>query len=193
MYDPTDGEILIDGLNIKDYKLNDLRNLLGTVTQESILFSETISNNISYGTLKEISDDEIMLAARIAYADEFIDSLPDRYNTLLHTRASNLSGGQKQRLCIARAIVADPPILIFDEATSALDTEAEMKVQKAIEQATKNRTVIVIAHRLSTILSSDKIVVMDGGEIVGMGKHEELLETCARYKILYDLQFNDPE
>mgnify|MGYP003968684189 FL=1 len=193
MYDPTDGEILIDGLNIKDYKLNDLRNLLGTVTQESILFSETISNNISYGTLKEISDDEIMLAARIAYADEFIDSLPDRYNTLLHTRASNLSGGQKQRLCIARAIVADPPILIFAEAPSALDTEAEMKVQKAIEQATKNRTVIVIAHRLSTILSSDKIVVMDGGEIVGMGKHEELLETCARYKILYDLQFNDPE
>ncbi len=193
MYDPVDGEILIDGINIKDYKLSDLRNLMGTVTQESILFSETISNNISYGTLKEITDEEIISAARTAYADEFIESLPEKYNTLLHTRASNLSGGQKQRLCIARAIVADPPILIFDEATSALDTEAEMKVQKAIEQATKNRTVFVIAHRLSTILSSDKIVVIDGGEIVGIGKHDELLETCARYKILYDLQFNDPE
>ena len=191
MYDTTSGEILIDKNNIRDIKLQDLRTLMGTVTQESILFSDTISNNIGYGALKKITQEEIAKAAKIAYADEFIDSLPNQYETLLHTRASNLSGGQRQRLCIARAIVADPPILIFDEATSALDTEAEMKVQKAIEQATKNRTVIVIAHRLSTILSSDKIVVMDNGKIVGMGKHKELIETCDRYKTLYKLQFDD--
>ena len=191
MYDTTSGEILIDKNNVRDIKLQDLRTLMGTVTQESILFSDTISNNIGYGSLKEITQNEIIKAAKIAYADEFIDSLPKQYETLLHTRASNLSGGQRQRLCIARAIVADPPILIFDEATSALDTEAEMKVQKAIEQATKNRTVIVIAHRLSTILSSDKIVVMDNGKIVGMGKHKELIETCDRYKTLYKLQFDD--
>jgi len=193
MYDTTSGEILIDNINIKDIKLQDLRTLMGTVTQESILFADTIANNIGYGTLNKITQEEIAKAAKIAYADEFIDSLSEKYKTLLHTRASNLSGGQRQRLCIARAIVADPPILIFDEATSALDTEAEMKVQKAIEQATKNRTVIVIAHRLSTILTSDKIVVMDDGKIVGMGKHKELIETCDRYKTLYDLQFNDPK
>ncbi len=193
MYDTTSGEILIDNRNIKDIKLQNLRTLMGTVTQESILFSETISNNIGYGALQELTQEDIIKAAQTAYADEFIDSLPDQYETLLHTRASNLSGGQKQRLCIARAIVADPPILIFDEATSALDTEAEMKVQKAIEQATKNRTVIVIAHRLSTILSSDKIVVLDDGKIVGLGKHDELLETCERYKTLYKLQFDDSQ
>ena len=192
MYDTSSGEIRIDNNNIKDIKLQDLRTLMGTVTQESILFGDTISNNIGYGSLKKTTQEEITRAAQIAFADEFIDSLPEKYNTLLHTRASNLSGGQRQRLCIARAIVADPPILIFDEATSALDTEAEMKVQKAIEQATKNRTVIVIAHRLSTILSSDKIIVMEEGKIVGMGKHTELLETCERYKTLHDLQFNDP-
>ncbi|MDP8202886.1 MAG: ABC transporter ATP-binding protein [Candidatus Tenebribacter burtonii] len=191
MYDTTSGEILIDNINIKDIKLQDLRTLMGTVTQESILFADTIANNIGYGTLNKITQEEIAKAAKIAYANEFIDSLSEKYKTLLHTRASNLSGGQRQRLCIARAIVADPPILIFDEATSALDTEAEMKVQKAIEQATKNRTVIVIAHRLSTILTSDKIVVMDDGKIVGMGKHKELIETCDRYKTLHDLQFND--
>ena len=193
MYDTSSGKILIDSNNIKDIKLQDLRTLMGTVTQESILFGDTISNNIGYGSLKEVTHEEITKSAKIAYADEFIDSLPEKYDTLLHTRASNLSGGQRQRLCIARAIVADPPILIFDEATSALDTEAEMKVQKAIEQATKNRTVIVIAHRLSTILSSNKIVVMDDGKIVGMGKHTELIETCERYKTLHDLQFNDPK
>jgi subfamily B ATP-binding cassette protein MsbA len=189
MYDTTSGAILIDNRNIKDIKLQDLRTLMGTVTQESILFSNTISNNIGYGALKELTQKEIIKAAKIAYADEFIDSLPEKYETPLYTRASNLSGGQKQRLCIARAIVGDPPILIFDEATSALDTEAELKVQKAIEQATKSRTVIVIAHRLSTILSSNKIIVLEKGKIVGMGKHEELLKSCERYEELYNLQF----
>ncbi|MBC8415234.1 MAG: ABC transporter ATP-binding protein [Candidatus Cloacimonetes bacterium] len=191
MYDTESGEIFIDEIEIRKIKLKDLRTLFGTVTQESILFGDTIANNISYGTLEEVSAKEIINAAEVAYADEFIDKLPHKYNEMLYTKGSNLSGGQKQRLCIARAIVGDPPILIFDEATSALDTEAEQKVQKAIEQATKNRTVIVIAHRLSTILSSDKIVVLDKSKIVGIGKHKELLKTCERYQTLYDLQFAD--
>lgn len=189
MYDHKSGQILIDGIPIEDIRLRDLRNLFGTVTQESILFSDTVANNIRYGSLQEVSEEEISRAAEIAYAAEFIERLPARYETVLDARASNLSGGQQQRLCIARAIVGDPPILIFDEATSALDTEAEIKVQQAIEQATRNRTVIVIAHRLSTILSSDKIIVLDKGRIVGEGKHEELILTCEKYKLLYELQF----
>ncbi|MBN1948632.1 MAG: ABC transporter ATP-binding protein, partial [Candidatus Cloacimonetes bacterium] len=187
MYDHKSGLILIDGIPIEDIRLRDLRNLFGTVTQESILFSDTVANNIRYGSLQEVSEEEISRAAEIAYAAEFIERLPARYETVLDARASNLSGGQQQRLCIARAIVGDPPILIFDEATSALDTEAEIKVQQAIEQATRNRTVIVIAHRLSTILSSDKIIVLDKGRIVGEGKHEELILTCEKYKLLYEL------
>jgi subfamily B ATP-binding cassette protein MsbA len=191
MYDPVSGEIRIDNIPIQKIRLKDLRSLYGTVTQESILFNDTITNNIRYGSLKELSGKDIIAASEIAYADEFIETLPGKYKAMLQVKASNLSGGQKQRLCIARAIVGDPPILIFDEATSALDTEAEQKVQRAIEQATKNRTVIVIAHRLSTILSSDKIVVLDKGKIVGIGKHQELLESCERYNTLYKLQFSD--
>jgi subfamily B ATP-binding cassette protein MsbA len=190
MYDKTSGQILIDDIPIENIKLQDLRTLFGTVTQESILFSDTIANNIRYGSLKEVSDSDLKQAAEIAYADEFIEKMPRQMEEKLQTKASNLSGGQKQRLCIARAIVGNPPILIFDEATSSLDTEAEQKVQRAIEQATKDRTVIMIAHRLSTVLSSDKIIVLDHGKIVGMGKHEELIETCEKYKLLYNLQFS---
>jgi len=191
MYDLTDGDILVDGIPYRDIALKDLRTLFGTVTQESILFSDTIFKNIRYGSLDEIDETQVKEAARIAYADEFIDKLPNGYSELLHPKASNLSGGQKQRICIARAIVGNPPILIFDEATSALDTESEQKVQKAIEQATKDRTVVVIAHRLSTILNSDKIIVFDDGKIVGNGSHAELLETCPRYQTLYNIQFNE--
>ena len=178
MYDHTSGEILLDGIPTDRINLRDLRTLFGTVTQESILFNETIANNIRYGSLQDISDEEVKTAARIAFADEFIETMPMKYETMLSPRGANLSGGQKQRVCIARAIVGNPPILIFDEATSALDSESEQKVQQAIEQATRNRTVVVIAHRLSTILSSNKIVVMDGGKVVGIGKHQELLESC---------------
>ncbi len=191
MYDITQGEILIDDINIQDIDLKDLRMLFGTVTQDSILFSDTIANNIRYGSLQEISDEIMMEAARISYADEYIEKLPDRYEQMLHQKGANLSGGQKQRLCIARAIISNPPILIFDEATSALDTESEQKVQQAIDQATQNRTVLVIAHRLSTVLSADKIIVLDKGKIVGIGKHEELLKTCQRYQTLYRVQFED--
>ncbi len=191
MYDITRGEILIDGINIKDIDLKDLRMLFGTVTQDSILFSDTVGNNIRYGSLQEISDAQMREAARISYADEYIEKLPHQYDEMLYQKGANLSGGQKQRLCIARAVVSNPPILIFDEATSALDTESEQKVQQAIDQATQNRTVVVIAHRLSTVLSADKIVVLDQGRIVGMGKHAELLKTCPRYQTLYHLQFYD--
>jgi len=193
MYDITSGEIMIDDVPIEKILLCDLRMLFGTVTQESILFSDTVFNNIAYGSLEIIDMARAEEAARIANADEFIMNLPKGYNTKLDTKAGNLSGGQKQRLCIARAIAGDPPILIFDEATSALDTEAELKVQQAIEQATQDRTVVMIAHRLSTIINSDRIVVLDEGKIVGIGTHQELLGSNQRYQTLYNLQFNNGE
>ncbi|MBN2830407.1 MAG: ABC transporter ATP-binding protein, partial [Candidatus Cloacimonetes bacterium] len=174
LYDITSGDIKIDGTSIRRIAISDLRQLYGFVTQESILFNASVIENISYGSLHQLPDKTIIEAARIAYADEFIEKLPEKYNSLISPKASNLSGGQKQRLCIARAIAGNPPILIFDEATSALDTESEQKVQQAIENATANRTVVMIAHRLSTIFSADKIVVMDQGQIVGIGRHEEL-------------------
>ncbi len=190
LYDIKEGDILIDGVPIRDLKISSLRKLFGIVTQESILFSDSVYNNILYGSHRDVTLEEVKKAAEIAHAAEFIEDLPDGYDTVLHSRGSNFSGGQKQRLCIARAIIGDPPILIFDEATSALDTESEKKVQMAIEEATQNRTVVMIAHRLSTILSSDRIVVMDKGEIISVGSHKELLATCSRYQHLYNLQFS---
>jgi ATP-binding cassette, subfamily B, bacterial MsbA len=189
LYDATGGEIRIDGVPIRNLRISQLRSLFGLVTQEPILFNETVRFNVAYGTLAVVNDDRVREACRIAYADEFVEKMAQRYDTMLDARGANLSGGQKQRLCIARAVVGDPPILIFDEATSALDTESERRVQDAIDRATKNRTVVMIAHRLSTILSADQIVVMDHGKIVGAGPHEELLKTCDRYRTLYELQF----
>jgi ATP-binding cassette, subfamily B, bacterial MsbA len=188
-YDPTAGEILFDGIPLTKLKLDDLRNLFGIVTQESLLFTDTVSANIRFGTNKEITKRDIVQACQTAYAAEFVEKLPDKYEQVLYSKGTTLSGGQKQRLCIARAIVGDPPVLILDEATSSLDTEAEQKVQLAIEQATKSRTVFIIAHRLSTVLSADKILVLHEGEIVGIGNHKHLLEHCPRYRVLYDLQF----
>ncbi|MBW6515820.1 MAG: ABC transporter ATP-binding protein/permease [Candidatus Cloacimonetes bacterium] len=190
LYDVTEGEIRIDGIPLTKIKIKDLRNLFGIVTQESLIFTDTVTANISFGTLKTVTQEDIIKAAQRGYADEFIEELPHKYEEMLYAKGGTLSGGQKQRLCIARAIVGNPPILIFDEATSSLDTEAERKVQVAIEQATKSRTVLIIAHRLSTILSSDMIIVLDAGKIVGIGDHAELLKNCPRYKVLYDLQFN---
>jgi len=193
MYDPISGAITIDGIHIKNMKLKDLRTLFGTVTQDSILFNETVSNNIRYGTINDVTQEQIRQAAKIAFADEFIEKLPLKYDEILQAKASNLSGGQKQRLCIARAVVGNPPILIFDEATSSLDTESELKVQKAIEHSTKNKTVVTIAHRLSTILNADKIVVMDNCKIIAVGMHKALLETCEKYRYLYELQFKSKQ
>lgn len=193
MYDYTEGEIKIDGIPIKNIRLKDLRGLFGVVPQDSQLFSNTISFNIQYGNQQPLEENQVIEAARIAYADEFIEKYPDKYNQLLQTKGSDLSGGQKQRLCIARAIAADPPILIFDEATSALDTDSEKKVQEAISRATENRTVIMIAHRLSTVLDAEKIIVLEAGKIVGIGSHEELSKCCPRYQQLYNLQFKPQE
>jgi subfamily B ATP-binding cassette protein MsbA len=188
MYDYTEGEITIDGIPIKDICLRDLRGFFGVVPQDSQLFSNTIAYNIQYGNHNNLEESQIINAARIAYADEFIEQYPDKYNQLLQTKGSDLSGGQKQRLCIARAIAANPPILVFDEATSALDTDSERKVQEAINRATANRTVIVIAHRLSTVLDADKIVVLEQGKIVGIGNHEKLIKDCEQYQNYYNLQ-----
>jgi len=193
MYDYTEGEIKIDGIPIKNIRLKDLRGLFGVVPQDSQLFSNTISFNIQYGNQQPLEENQVIEAARIAYADEFIEKYPDKYKQLLQTKGSDLSGGQKQRLCIARAIAADPPILIFDEATSALDTDSEKKVQEAISRATENRTVIMIAHRLSTVLDAEKIIVLEAGKIVGIGSHDELSKCCPRYQQLYNLQFKPQE
>lgn len=187
-YDVTKGQILIDGIDIRKISLKSLRSLFGYVTQESFLFSESIFDNISYGS-DDKDMEKVVQASDIAYAREFIEKLPDQYQMKISEYGTNLSGGQKQRLNIARAIYHNPPILIFDEATSALDSEAESKVQQAIENVSRNRTMVVIAHRLATVLSSDKIVVLKNGEIVAQGKHEDLLETSPEYKKLYDLQF----
>jgi ABC-type multidrug transport system fused ATPase/permease subunit len=190
MYDNIEGEITIDGIRIQQLSLKALRSLFGVVPQDSVLFSNTVAYNIQYGNLKPLTEAEIQHAAEIAYADEFIENLPDKYNTMLQIKGTDLSGGQRQRLCIARAIAADPPILVFDEATSALDTDSERKVQEAINRATENRTVIVIAHRLSTVLDADKIVVLEKGKVVGIGNHEELIKNNERYQQLYNIQFN---
>ena len=187
-YDTTSGEITIDGKNLKDIKLEDLRKLTGYVTQEVILFNDSVENNIAYGRQHK-SIEEIIQAAKTANAHDFISKLPEGYNTFLGDRGTRLSGGQQQRIAIARAILNDPPILIFDEATSSLDIESEMKVQQAIENLMVNRTVVMIAHRLSTVKKADKIIVLDNGSLVQEGTHKELIEEDGLYARLYNLQF----
>lgn len=186
-YDVTDGQILIDGIDIRKIKLHDLNQLMGIVTQESILFNDTIFNNIAFGN-KSASREAVIAAAKIANADEFIVKLSDGYDTNIGDRGGKLSGGQRQRLSIARAVLKNPPILILDEATSALDTESEKLVQDAIHKLMQNRTSIVIAHRLSTIQHADTIVVMQDGKIIEQGKHAELISLNGTYKKLTDMQ-----
>ena len=186
-YDVTAGQILIDGIDIRKIKLHDLNQLMGIVTQESILFNDTIFNNIAFGN-KSANREEVIAAAKIANADEFIVKLADGYDTNIGDRGSKLSGGQRQRLSIARAVLKNPPILILDEATSALDTESEKLVQDAIHKLMQNRTSIVIAHRLSTIQHADTIVVMQDGKIIEKGKHAELISLNGTYKKLTDMQ-----
>jgi subfamily B ATP-binding cassette protein MsbA len=186
-YDVNKGEVLIDGNNIKDVTKKSLRNLMGIVSQDSILFNDTISNNIKLG-MQEATAAAILEAAKIANADEFIQNLSDTYNTNIGDSGNTLSGGQKQRLSIARAVLKNPPIMILDEATSALDTESELLVQLALEKMMRNRTSLVIAHRLSTIQKADKIVVLRKGKIVEQGKHEELLAKKGEYFKLVTMQ-----
>ncbi len=187
-YDVTRGRVLIDNTDVRDFTLKSLRSHIGIVTQESILFNDTVRANISYG-LEDATEEQIIEAARVANAWEFIEKMENGLDTVIGERGIKLSGGQKQRLSIARAILKNPPILILDEATSALDSESEKLVQAAINNLMKNRTVLVIAHRLSTITHADKIVVLEKGRIVGLGTHRELLSDCPIYQKLYRLQF----
>ncbi len=187
-YEVTRGEIRIDNIPIQKIKLKDLRRLMGIVTQDVILFNDTVANNIAYG-MPEFSREEIIRAAKLANAYEFIMELPDGFDTLVGERGMRLSGGQRQRISIARAILKNPPILIFDEATSSLDSESEKLIQQAIEHLMADRTVLMIAHRLSSIINADKIVVLENGVIQDIGTHHELLERSPRYRQLYELQF----
>ena len=192
-YQPNSGSIIIDDSDYKKVTSTSLRNIIGLVSQEPILFNDSIRNNIMYGMSNLDNNDKMINAAKIANIKDFIESLPNKYEEIIGEGGNNLSGGQKQRLSIARSIVKDPPILILDEATSSLDSESEMKVQKAIDNLLKDRTVIMIAHRLSTIRNADKILVFDNGEIVGEGKHDELINNNDIYSNLYKLQFNIDE
>lgn len=186
-YDVTEGAITVDGNNIKDLKLKEYRAILGMVTQESVLFNDTIYNNIAMGK-ENATREEIIEAAKIANAHQFIESLPDGYETNIGDDGNKLSGGQKQRVSIARAVLKNPPIMILDEATSALDTESERFVQEALEKMMENRTSLVIAHRLSTIQKADWIVVMERGVIVEQGTHHDLMDNNSVYRKLIDLQ-----
>lgn len=192
-YDGFSGEITIDGINIKDYRLTDLRKQFAVVSQNVTLFNDTIAHNIAYGSFANVSETEIIAAAKAANAWEFIEQLPLGINTLVGENGVLLSGGQRQRIAIARAILKDAPILILDEATSALDTFAERQIQMALENLAHNRTTLVIAHRLSTIESSDLILVLDHGQIVERGHHTELLAHGGLYAKLCNLQFKDSE
>lgn len=190
-YDTTAGEILIDGIPIKKIKIKDLRARMGIVTQETILFNDTIKNNIAYG-LENFPMEKIIDAAKAANAHNFILELPKQYDTIIGEKGIKLSGGQRQRISIARAILKNPEIMIFDEATSALDNESEVLVQEALEKLMQNRTTFVIAHRLSTIRKADKIIVIDKGKIVQVGNHESLFEDInGIYRKFYEMQFRD--
>ena len=188
-YDVTDGSITIDGVDIREVTLKSLRDQIGLVTQETVLFNDTVGANIAYG-LEDVDEARIESAARAAFAHDFILDLPRRYDTVIGERGSRLSGGQRQRIAIARALLKDPPLLILDEATSALDPASERLVQQALSNLMKGRTTLVIAHRLATVRNADRIVVLDGGEVKETGTHDELLRRPhSVYRRLYDLQF----
>jgi subfamily B ATP-binding cassette protein MsbA len=188
-YDVTEGRILIDGEDIRDVTMESLRKQIGMVTQQTILFNDTVRNNIAYGSIEK-NDEAIIRAARAANAHDFIVQLPEGYDTVIGEQGTKLSGGEKQRLSIARALLKDAPILILDEATSSLDTESEIEVQDALENLMKGRTTLIIAHRLSTIRNADRIIVLVNGEIVEEGAHDVLLEKKGEYYKLYNMQFN---
>ncbi|MBP6262730.1 MAG: lipid A export permease/ATP-binding protein MsbA [Nitrospira sp.] len=189
-YDPTGGKILIDGVDLLSCSLRSVRGQIGIVSQEVVLFDDTVRNNIAYGR-QGATPEDVTRAAQLAYAHEFIVRMPDGYDTLIGERGLKLSGGERQRLAIARAILRDPPILILDEATSALDTQSERIVQLALGNLMKNRTTLVVAHRLSTIQNATRIVVLDRGRVAEVGSHEELLRKGGMYKRLHAMQFAD--
>ena len=190
LHDPTRGLVTIDGIDLKELRQEPFRHLFGVVSQESLLFNDTVLNNIRYGR-SEISDERIRDAARIAKVYEFAARLPQGYDTVVGDRGIRLSGGQRQRVALARAIAHRPDVLILDEATNSLDSESEHEVQAAINEIIHHTTVIVISHRLSTVQHADAICVLDRGSIVDVGRHEELLVRCALYRNLCELQFLD--
>lgn len=192
-YDVDSGRITIDGIDIREYDYKQLRKIVGIVSQEVMLFNDTIERNIAYGIHNGVDTEQVQRAARLANAHDFISEKPEGYKTLVGDRGIQLSGGQRQRIAIARAMVKNPELLIFDEATSALDNESEKVVQEAIDHAMENRTALVVAHRLSTVKNADKIIVMERGKIMESGSHKELLARNGMYKYLYDLQFASPE
>ena len=191
-YDVLDGEILIDGHNVKDFNRGDLRKMFGMVLQDTWLFGGTVKDNIKYGK-EDASDDDVIKAAKAAHVHHFIKTLPKGYKSVLNEESSNVSAGQKQLLTIARVILADPKILILDEATSSIDTRTELQIQSAMDNLMKGRTSFIIAHRLSTIKNADLILVMNHGDIVEQGKHEELLAKKGFYADLYNSQFENEE
>ncbi len=191
-YDATYGRVTFDGIDVREVSFKSLRGQVGIVTQEAILFNDTVRNNIAYGTF-DVTKEQVQQAAQMAFADHFIERMPSGYETMVGDRGFRLSGGEKQRLTIARAILKNPPILILDEATSQLDSESEKFVQEALDTLMKGRTVVAIAHRLSTIMRADKIIVLEAGRIVGFGKHDELLFTCHLYRRLYETQFKSSD
>ncbi|MDX2434620.1 MAG: ATP-binding cassette domain-containing protein, partial [Desulfobacterales bacterium] len=189
-YDVSSGSLTIDGTDIRDVTFKSLRDQVGVVTQQTILFNDTVRNNIAYGSL-DASEEQIKDAARAAHALGFIQNMPKGFDTVIGESGARLSGGERQRISIARAILKNAPILILDEATSSLDTESEHEVQQAIENLVQSRTTIVIAHRLSTIRNADRIVVIQAGEIVEEGTHDTLLPLGGVYKMLHDMQFQN--
>jgi subfamily B ATP-binding cassette protein MsbA len=191
-HDPTSGAVLWDAVDLRDARIDSLRKHIALVTQETVLFNDTVRYNITYGR-PAASDEEVHAAARTAFAHDFIMELPQGYDTIIGERGTFLSGGQRQRLAIARAVLIDAPVLILDEATSALDAESEQLVQRAIANLIQNRTTIVIAHRLSTVRRADTIIVMEAGRIIEQGTHNELLARGGQYQKLYELQFADEE
>ncbi|MBO6242961.1 MAG: ABC transporter ATP-binding protein, partial [Clostridia bacterium] len=192
LYDVTEGELLVSGKNVKEYDIETLRNSVACVLQKNILFSGTIKENMRWGN-EDATDDEIRIACKHAQADEFINSFPDKYDTYIEEGGTNVSGGQKQRLCIARALLKKPKILILDDSTSAVDTKTDSLIQKAFKEDLPETTKIIIAQRISSVDSCDKIVVMDNGNINAIGTHEELLENNDIYREVYESQMKGEE
>jgi ABC-type multidrug transport system fused ATPase/permease subunit len=190
-YDPDSGNILVDGKDIREVTLQSLRGQIAMVTQNVVTFNDTIAANIGYGKAGATRE-EIILAAKRAFAHEFIEPLPNGYDSVIGEQGSGLSGGQLQRIVIARAILKNPAILIFDEATSQVDADSEAKIHRAIEEIMQDRTSIVIAHRFSTIVAADVIVVMNNGRIIAQGRHDELIQSCRLYQSLYETQLSTP-